>query len=64
MCEHERLRTVGDRVFCCSCGVELPLEFLKAKNRPEKAENPANKAAPAPGKDKSTTRKKAAKKGE
>lgn len=35
MCEHERLRTVGDRVFCCKCGTELPLEFLLGKNKAE-----------------------------
>ena len=27
-CSHNRLRTVGDRVFCCACGEELPLSFL------------------------------------
>ena len=48
MCKHERLRTVGDRVFCCACNEELTIEFLIGKN---KAENPAeegkqNKPAP------------------
>lgn len=43
MCEHERLRTVGDRVFCCQCGTELPLEFLLGEQK--KAEEP--KKAPA-----------------
>ena len=38
MCDHKRLRTVGDRVFCCECKAELPLEFLMAKNKPVKAE--------------------------
>ena len=38
MCEHERLRTVGNRVFCCACGEELPLEFLLAKSEPKKQE--------------------------
>lgn len=37
-CKHEKLRTVGDRVFCCECKAELPLEFLMAKNKPVKAE--------------------------
>ena len=32
MCEHERLRTVGDRVFCCECGKELDIAFLEGKN--------------------------------
>ena len=41
-CEHERLRTVGDRVFCCTCGEELPLDFLMAKSAP-KEEKPAER---------------------
>ena len=41
MCGHERLRTVGDRVFCCQCGKELPLEFLLGKK-----EEPEPKKAP------------------
>lgn len=32
-CKHERLRTVGDRVFCCGCGVELPLEALTGEQK-------------------------------
>lgn len=36
MCEHERLRTVGDDVFCCNCGEHLPLEFLMNKGKPAK----------------------------
>ena len=35
MCDHKRLRTVGDRVFCCSCGKELDIAFLIGKNKPE-----------------------------
>ena len=27
-CEHEHLRTVGDRLFCKDCNAELPIEFL------------------------------------
>ena len=61
-CVHERLRTVGDRVFCCKCGEELPLEFLAAKNNPVKAENSAKKAADEPKADKATARKRTAKK--
>lgn len=49
MCEHERLRTVGNRVFCCACGVELPLAFLTAKSEPAE-EKPRNKAAKKPAK--------------
>lgn len=43
MCEHERLRTVGNRVFCCACGKELPLEFLLAKSEPKQEEKPKRK---------------------
>lgn len=62
MCDHERLRTVGDRVFCCACGAELPLEFLAAKNNSVKAENRANKPADEPKPDKAPAKKRAAKK--
>ena len=41
MCEHARLRTVGNDVFCCECGVQLPLEFLL--NKGKKKEAPAEK---------------------
>lgn len=61
-CKHERLRTVGDRLFCCSCGEELPLEFLEAKNQPVKAAKQADKAVPAESADKSPVRKRTAKK--
>ena len=57
-CVHERLRTVGDRVFCCECGKELDLEFLASKN----GKNSANNQAEEPKTDKPTTRKRAAKK--
>ena len=60
-CDHKRLRTVGDRVFCCECKEELPLEFLLSRNAPVKAENRANKAADEP-KPKAPARKRAAKK--
>lgn len=38
MCEHERLRTVGDTVYCVACGVALPLEFLMEKGKPAEPE--------------------------
>ena len=57
MCEHERLRTVGDRLFCKDCGKELPLEILTAKETPKKAENQPEKAAPVEKTDKPTSRK-------
>ena len=56
-CKHERLRTVGHRVFCCSCGEELPLEFLMQKNKPVKADKKPEKAASAEKTDKPTVRK-------
>ena len=62
MCEHERLRTVGDRVFCCGCGKELPLEFLMQKNKPVKAEKQANNPPADEKPSKSPARKRTAKK--
>ena len=61
-CDHKRLRTVGDRVFCCECKEELPLEFLLSRNALVKAENRANKAADEPKPDKAPAKKRAAKK--
>ena len=60
-CDHKRLRTVGDRVFCCECKEELPLEFLLSRNAPVKAENRANKAANEPKPDKASPKKRTAK---
>ena len=61
-CDHKRLRTVGDRVFCCECKEELPLEFLLSRNAPVKDKNRANKAADKPKPDKAPAKKRAAKK--
>ena len=58
MCEHKRLRTVGDRVFCCDCGQELDLDFLMAQNGPEQAEKPREEVP----EKKSPAKKRAAKK--
>lgn len=44
MCDHERLKTIGDRVFCCICKAELPLEFLMNQGKP--AEPPAPEQEP------------------
>jgi hypothetical protein len=55
MCDHERLRTVGDRVFCCECGTELDIAFLEGKNSPKK---PSDNT----GTDKTTAKKTRAKK--
>lgn len=57
-CRHERLRTVGDRVFCCECNEELPLEFLTGNNGENRTNNPPVEAKT----DKPTSRKKTAKK--
>ena len=57
MCEHERLRTVGDRLFCKDCGKELPLEILTAKETPKKVENQPEKADLVEKTDKPTSRK-------
>lgn len=48
MCEHERLRTVGDRVFCCACGKELPLDFLMNQGKPAEPPAPEPKKEPEP----------------
>ena len=61
-CDHKRLRTVNDRVFCCECKEELPLEFLLSRNATVKAENRANKPADEPKPDKAPAKKRAAKK--
>ena len=48
MCNHDRLRTVGDRVFCCECGTELDIAFLEGKNSVKKpSDNPGADKAPA-----------------
>ena len=57
-CKHERLRTVGNRVFCCECNEELPLAFLIAKNGKNSAEKPEEEAKP----NKAQVKKRAAKK--
>ena len=58
MCKHERLRTVGDRLFCCDCKEELPLEFLMCTNGEIAAKKPAGEAKT----DKASSRKRTAKK--
>ena len=48
MCEHDRLRTVGDRVFCCKCGKELDIAFLEGNNGAKKpSDNTGTDKAPA-----------------
>ena len=58
MCNHEHLRTVGDRLFCKDCGQELPIEFLTAGAAQKPTENPA----PDQGTEKPTVKKARAKK--
>ena len=48
MCEHDRLYTIGDRVFCCECGKELDIAFLEGKNSAKKpSDNTWTNKAPA-----------------
>ena len=48
MCDHDRLRTVGDRVFCCECGKELDIAFLEGKNSVKnQSDNTGTEKAPA-----------------
>lgn len=55
-CAHKLLRTVGEKLFCKDCGKELPMEWLVSGV--EQAEKPAEEAK----QDKSTSRKRTAKK--
>lgn len=49
-CKHERLRTVGDRVFCVECNAELDVAFLEAQNGPKKATEDHGEENPQPKK--------------
>lgn len=55
-CRHEKLRTVGDKLFCKDCGKELPLEYLVSGTK--QAEKPVAEAKP----DKAPAKKRTAKK--
>lgn len=57
-CNHERLRTVGDRLFCKDCGEELPLEYLTNGQKQGKDASEEGKQTRTPG------RKRTAKKAE
>ena len=38
-CNHDRLKSVNGRIYCCICGAEFPLECLTGKHEnPEKAQ--------------------------
>ena len=55
-CKHERLKAVGDRLYCKDCGAELPMEMLTGGTEP--AEKPAAEEKAG----KSPARKRTAKK--
>ena len=61
-CKHERLRAIGDRIFCCSCNAELPVEFLTSRNtslnEQKHVKNPSDDAKA----NKPTSKKRTAKK--
>lgn len=56
-CNHEKLRTVGDRLFCKVCGEELPIEYLTGEQKQAKNPPAEEKAGKSPAKK--TTAKKA-----
>ena len=58
MCNHEILKTVGNRLFCKVCGEELPLEYLTNGQKWGKEAPEEEKQTKTPG------RKRAAKKAE
>ena len=58
MCKHERLRAVGDQIFCKDCGAEVTDAFLASVN----GGKPAEKQAPEAKTDKGTPKKRTAKK--
>ena len=61
-CKHERLRAVGDRIFCCSCNAELPIEFLESRNTSVNAQEPVKNPSDDAKANKPTSKKRTAKK--
>lgn len=59
-CKHERLKAIGDRIFCCACNKELPLEFLTDRNA--NGENRANSTDVDANANKTSSRKRTTKK--
>lgn len=61
-CKHERLRAIGDRIFCCSCNAELTTAFLESlntsSNAQERVKNPSDESKT----NKPTSKKRTAKK--
>ena len=62
MCKHGRLRTVGDRLFCCECGDELPIEFLTGGKGNSEAAEQAGKPAQEETTGKTAQKKRTGKK--
>jgi hypothetical protein len=56
-CNHERLKAIGDRLFCKDCGTELPPEILI--NGEKQAEKPAAEEKTGKPSTKKRTAKKA-----
>ena len=61
-CKHERLRAIGDRLFCIACNKELPIEFLETRNASLNAQEPVKNPSDDAKTDKPTTKKRTAKK--
>ena len=61
-CKHERLRAIGDRIFCCSCNAELPIEFLEARNTSANAQEPVKNPSDDAKTNKPTSKKRTVKK--
>ena len=57
-CKHERMRAVGNRIFCCSCNAEVTDEFNASLNAQEPVKNPSDDAKA----NKPTSKKRTAKK--
>ena len=62
-CNHENLRAVGDRIFCCSCNAELPFEFLISRGTSLNAQEPVKNPSDDTKTYKPTSKKRTAKKG-
>ena len=61
-CKHERLRAIGDRIFCCSCNAEVSIEFLESRNTSLNAQEPAKNPSDEAKTNKPTSRKRTTKK--
>ena len=61
-CKHERLRAIGDRIFCCSCNAELTTAFFESLNASSDAQEPVKNPSDDARTNKSTSKKRTAKK--